>query len=127
MSEQNNAKRILLLEDSEDTRVLLSRQLTKAGYEVLEAEDAVEAGNRLLEGLPQLIIADIQLPYLSGDKFIAALRAEPAGRDIPVILLSVDPHLEHHAKRLGAAAYFDKSVTIERLLEVVDFYLGRAV
>ena len=127
MSEQSNAKRILLLEDSEEVRVLLSRQLAKAGYEVLEAEDAVEAGKRLLEGLPQLIIADIHLPYLSGDKFIAALRAEPAGRDIPVILLSVDQHLEHHAKRLGAAAYFDKSVTIERLLEVVDFYLGRAV
>ena len=71
---------------------------------------------------PDLIIADIQLPYMSGDEFVAALRADPAVRDIPVIFLSVDAKLEAHAKRLGAVAYFDKSVSAERLVEVVDFY-----
>jgi CheY-like chemotaxis protein len=43
-------------------------------------------------------------------------------RDIPVIFLSVDGQLEEHARRLGAVAYFDKSVSSERLLQVVDFY-----
>ena len=113
---------ILLLEDSPDLRVLLERHLTRAGYEVLSAEDAVEAGKLVVERSPQLIIADIQLPYMSGDEFVAALRADPAVRDIPVIFLSVDARLEAHAKRLGAVAYFDKSVSAERLVEVVDFY-----
>jgi CheY-like chemotaxis protein len=115
-------RRILLLEDSADMRALLTRQLTKSGYEVLAAEDAVEAGKLLLEGLPHLIIADIQMPYMSGDEFVNALRADPSLRDIPVIFLSVDARLEQHAKKLGAVAYFDKSVSSERLLEVVDLY-----
>ena len=117
-------RRILLLEDSADLRALLERQLVRAGYEVLSAEDAVEAGKLVVERTPDLIIADIQLPYMSGDEFVAALRRDPAVRDIPVIFLSVDAQLEAHAKRLGAVAYFDKSVSSERLLEVVEFYAG---
>ena len=113
---------ILLLEDSQDLRSLLARHLTKAGYKVLQAEDAVAAGKLVVEQRPQVIIADIKLPHMNGDEFIAALRADPAVRDIPVIFLSVDEHLAEHAKRLGAVAYFDKSVSAERLIEVVDLY-----
>jgi CheY-like chemotaxis protein len=116
--------RILLLEDAPEVRTLLERRLANAGYEVLSAEDAVEAGKLVVERSPDLIIADIQLPYMSGDEFVAALRADPAVRDIPVIFLSVDAQLEEHAKRLGAVAYFDKAVSPERLLEVVELYAG---
>ena len=116
-------RRILLLEDSADLRLLLEHRLARAGYEVLTAADAVEAGRLVVAQAPDLIIADIQLPYLTGDEFVAALRADPAVRDIPVIFLSVDEQLEAHAKRLGAVAYFDKNVSAERLLEVVDFYV----
>ena len=117
-------RRILLLEDSAEVRVLLERRLASAGYEVLTAEDPVEAGKLVVERGPHLIIADIQLPYMSGDEFVAALRADPAVRDIPVIFLSVDAHLEEHAKRLGAVAYFDKAVSLERLIEVIELYAG---
>jgi CheY-like chemotaxis protein len=117
-------RRILLLEDSAEVRVLLERRLTSAGYEVLTAEDPVEAGKLVVERDPHVIIADIQLPYMSGDEFVAALRADPEVRDIPVIFLSVDAHLEAHAKRLGAVAYFDKGVSFERLIEVLELYAG---
>lgn len=117
-------RRILLLEDSADLRMLLEHRLERAGYEVVSAEDAVEAGRLVLAQPPDLIIADIQLPYMSGDEFVAALRADPQVRDIPVIFLSVDEQLKAHAQRLGAVAYFDKNVSAERLLEVVDFYVG---
>ena len=116
--------RILLLEDAPELRMLLERRLSNAGYEVLTAEDAVEAGKLVVQRSPELIIADIQLPYMSGDEFVAALRADPAVRDIPVIFLSVDSQLEEHARRLGAVAYFDKTVSFERLLEVVELYAG---
>lgn len=104
--------------------MLLERHLARAGYEVLSAEDAVEAGKLVLERRPDLIIADIHLPHMDGDEFVAALRADPELRDTPVIFLSVDEQLQAHARRLGAVAYFDKSVSSERLLEVVDFYAG---
>ena len=116
--------RILLLEDAPEVRTLLERRLANAGYEVLSAEDALEAGKLVVQRSPDLIIADIQLPYMSGDEFVAALRADPAVRDIPVIFLSVNGQLEEHAKRLGAVAYFDKAVSMERLLEVVELYAG---
>ena len=115
-------RRVLLLEDSQEMRALLTLHLTKAGYEVLQAEDAVAAGRLVLELRPHVIIADIKLPHMNGDEFIAALRADPAVRDIPVIFLSVDEHIAEHAKKLGAVAYFDKNVSAERLIEVVDLY-----
>jgi two-component system chemotaxis response regulator CheY len=115
-------RRVLLLEDSQEMRALLTLHLTKAGYEVLQAEDAVTAGRLVLEQRPHVIIADIKLPHMNGDEFIAALRADPAVRDIPVIFLSVDEHIAEHAKKLGAVAYFDKNVSAERLIEVVDLY-----
>jgi CheY-like chemotaxis protein len=114
--------RILLLEDCAELRTLLERRLAQAGYEVLSAADAFEAGRLVLKRAPQLVIADIQLPYMNGDEFVAAMRSDPKLRDIPVIFLSVDERLEATARRLGAIAYFDKSVDVERLLEVVDFY-----
>ena len=61
----------------------LQRHLTRAGYEVLSAEDAVEAGKLVVERSPQLIIADIQLPYMSGDEFVAAVL-----RDLPAPALN---------------------------------------
>lgn len=113
-----------MLEDEEEVRALLASQLSKAGYEVLAAEDAVVAGKLVVEKMPDLIIADIRLPHMSGDEFVSALRADPAVRDIPVIFLSADERVDQHAKSLGAVAYFSKDVSAERLLEVVAFYAG---
>ena len=103
--------RILLLEDSAEVRILLERRLANAGYEVLTAEDAVEAGKLVVQKAPALIIADIQLPYMSGDEFVAALRADPAVRDIPVIFLSVDAHLQEHARRSGLETNIERGET----------------
>lgn len=116
--------RILVLEDAAEVRELLTLQLRRAGYEVFAAEDAIVAGRLVLDELPDLIIADIQLPYMNGDEFVAALRGDPATRAIPVIFLSVDERVDEHAKNLGAVAYFRKGVSAESLLEVVAFYAG---
>jgi CheY-like chemotaxis protein len=95
---------ILLLEDSPDLRVLLERRPRAGG---LRGADRGGRGRRPASwwwsARPQLIIADIQLPYMSGDEFVAALRADPAVRDIPVIFLSVDarPRGAREAPRRG--------------------------
>ena len=118
-------KRILLIEDTAQTRELVTLMLQNAGYEVEAAEDAVEAGKLLLKTRPNLIIADIQMPYMSGDEFIAALRTEPSMKDIPVVFLSSDERLGEHAKNVGAVAYFDKRGSMVKLLEVVEMYTQR--
>ena len=114
---------VLVLEDSTAIRELLVLHLTNAGYEVLEAEDAVVAGQLVLQAPPDLIIADIKLPYMSGIEFIAAHRTEPGLRDIPVVFLSSRDQYDERARELRAAAYLTKPVTVERLLEVVALYV----
>ena len=113
--------RVLVLEDSDPIRELIVLHLTNAGYEVREAEDAVVAGELILQAPPDLIIADISLPYMSGIDFIAALRTEPGLCDIPVVFLTshADDQFDERAKQLRAAAYLTKPVSLARLLEVV--------
>lgn len=113
--------RVLVLEDSKIIRELLTLHLANAGYEVLEAEDAVVAGEMILQAPPDLIIADIELPYMSGLDFIAALRTEPDLCDIPVVFLTSHGYdqFDDRAKQLRAVAYLTKPVSAERLLEVV--------
>lgn len=112
---------VLVLEDSDPIRELIVLHLTNAGYEVREAEDAVVAGELVLQAPPDLIIADISLPYMSGIDFIAALRTEPGLCDIPVVFLTshADDQFDERAKQLRAAAYLTKPVSLARLLEVV--------
>lgn len=120
MNGSNHHKaRVLVLEDAEVIRQLLVMHLRAAGYEVLEAEDAVVAGKIVLQAPPDLIIADIQLPYMSGVDFVAALRTEPHLQGIPVVFLSSEDEFDLRAREVGAAAYLTKPVRVDRLLEVV--------
>jgi CheY-like chemotaxis protein len=79
---------ILVVDDEEDMRALISRLLRAAGYEVRTAEDAVEAGHKVLERTPDLIITDISMPYMRGTEFVAALRGDGSLPKIPVIYLT---------------------------------------
>lgn len=113
------ATRILVLEDSPSVRELLAIHLSNAGYAVLQAEDAIIAGKLVLEAAPDLIVADVKLPYMSGIEFIAALRTEPSFTDIPVVFLSSADLLETVPKELRAAACLMKPVRVDRLLDVI--------
>jgi CheY-like chemotaxis protein len=79
---------ILVVDDEEDMRALISRLLRTAGYQVRTAEDAVDAGHKVLERAPDLIITDISMPYMSGVDFVAALRADGSLPKMPVIFLT---------------------------------------
>jgi CheY-like chemotaxis protein len=111
--------RILVVDDAEDARNLLSLQLSNAGYEVETAEDAIEAGKRVLESPPHLLITDVQMPYMSGLELVAAMRADVAVPDIPVIFLTATDDVDSQRGPLRAAAWLRKPVDRERLLQVV--------
>ena len=80
---------------------------------------------RVLE-LPDLVVCDVDMPYMSGYEFVAALKSDPLTQQIPVIFLTVRDDVADHAGRLGAAAYLRKPVTADRLLQAVDLYAPRA-
>lgn len=115
--------RILVLDDAKFVRELLRLHLSNAGYEVMAAEDAIVGGRMLLESRPDLIITDVQMPYMSGLDFIAALRADPEIPDIPVIFISSHDDAAPRARHLMAAAYLVKPVSADRLLDVVALHV----
>jgi len=113
--------KVAVVDDDRFIRYLLDLHLRKAGYEVFAAEDAVEAGRVILERKPDLILCDVDMPFMDGYEFVSALRADPATRDIPVVFLTVSKSLDERAKPLRAG-HLVKPVTADDLLRTVAEY-----
>ena len=113
------AARILIVDDDESLRELLRLHLSAAGYEVQVASDAIAAGYMVLQGAPDLIITDVNMPHMSGFEFVAALRTEPALAALPVIFLTSVEDGDSRGRELGAAGYLTKPVRADRLLALV--------
>jgi CheY-like chemotaxis protein len=114
--------KILVVDDEQGMRELLSLHLGNAGYDVITAEDAIVAGHLVVSQKPDLMLVDMQMPYMNGDEFVTALRGDPSTRDIPVIFLSSDEDVSD--RKLGAVAYLKKPVMADRLLEVVALFIA---
>ncbi|HUQ24206.1 MAG TPA: response regulator [Burkholderiales bacterium] len=112
------AKIAVVIDDDRFIRYLLDLHLRKAGYEVFTAEDAVAAGRVILERGPDVILCDVDMPFMDGYEFVSALRADPATRHIPVIFLTVNKNVGERAKQLGAG-YLVKPVMADELLRTV--------
>jgi DNA-binding response OmpR family regulator len=113
------AAHILVVDDDESIRELLRLHLGSAGYEVDTAEDAIVAGYKVLRRPPDLIIADVNMPHMSGFEFVAALKADKSVPYIPVIFLTSMDDGDHRGKELGAVGYILKPVRSDRLLALV--------
>ena len=79
---------ILVVEPNEDLREDIRLHLKLAGYEVATAEDAVVAGHRVLHHPPDLILVRDKMPYMGGEEFAAALRADSTMPKIPVMVMN---------------------------------------
>jgi diguanylate cyclase (GGDEF)-like protein len=110
---------ILVVDDDESMRELVRLHLANAGYDVRLAEDAVAAGHLVLRNPPDLIIADVEMPYMDGFQFVEALKSDPAVSAIPVIFLTVRADGESRSKAIGAAGYLTKPLVLDRLLAMV--------
>jgi DNA-binding response OmpR family regulator len=121
--------RILIIDDDTSFRDLLRIHLSAAGYEVQVAEDGVTGGRALLELAPDLIVSDVNMPFLDGFELLSLMRADPGTASIPVILLSgrSDGDTMAKAVELGAADFLTKPVTRDQLLESVEACLMRAL
>jgi CheY-like chemotaxis protein len=112
-------KRVLVMDDDECMRELLRLHLCNAGYEVLVAEDAVVAGHMLLQQRPDLILTDIEMPYMNGLEFLQAVKADHTTCSVPVILVTGSGDEGVKAKKLGAAAFLTKPLLAPELLSAV--------
>jgi CheY-like chemotaxis protein len=115
-------KRILIVEDDDLTREMLTTILQGEGYLTETAADGCAALAHLRMGaLPDLILLDLLMPIMNGWEFRAAQEQEVRLASIPVVIVSAtDRDLAEAASSLHAAAHLRKPITIEDLLDVVS-------
>lgn len=109
---------ILLAEDNEMNRDMLSRRLTRKGYTVLIAEDGQKAVDMATASLPDLVLMDMSLPMIDGWEATRRLKAAEATAGIPVIALTAHAMQGDREKALEAGCddYDTKPVELARLL-----------
>ena len=119
--------RILIIDDDVGFRDLLRIHLSAAGYQVQVAEDGVTGGRALLAQTPDLIVSDLNMPFLDGFELLSLLHSDAETATIPVILLSgrSDGDTMAKAVELGAADFLTKPVTRDQLLESIEACLSR--
>jgi two-component system, cell cycle response regulator DivK len=118
--------KILLVEDNEMNRDMLSRRLQRRGYEVTLAVDGEEGLALARSEEPDLILMDMSLPVVDGWEATRRLKADPATRAIPVIALTAHAMADDRDKALeaGCDAYDTKPIELSRLLEKIEALLG---
>jgi CheY-like chemotaxis protein len=119
--------RILLVEDNEMNRDMLSRRLSRAGYEVVIAVDGLRALSAARSEVPDLILMDMSLPEIDGWEATRRLKADAATRRIPVIALTAHAMVSDRQKALEAGCddYDTKPVDLPRLLGKMQTVLDR--
>lgn len=118
--------RILLVEDNEMNRDMLSRRLMKKGFEVVIAVNGQEGLDMASSQNPDLILLDMSLPVMDGWTAAGHLKSNAATKDIPVIALTAHAMEEDRDKALNAGCddYDTKPVDFKRLLGKINERLG---
>jgi CheY-like chemotaxis protein len=119
--------KILLVEDNEMNRDMLSRRLIRSGYEVVLAVDGEQGVALAASGRPDLVLMDMSLPILDGWEATRRLKADPATREIPVIALTAHAMAgdEKKAREAGCDDFDTKPVEFARLLSKVEGLLEK--
>ncbi len=119
--------KILLVEDNEMNRDMLSRRLARRGYEVVVAVDGREGVAKARAEAPALVLMDMSLPVLDGWEATRELRADPATRSIPIIALTAHAMAGDRERALAAGCddFDTKPIELERLLGKIEALLAR--
>ena len=118
--------KILLVEDNEMNRDMLSRRLVRNGFEVVVAVDGGQAVTMAAAEKPDLILMDMSLPVMDGLEATRQVKAAPETRSIPIIALTANALVEDREKALAAGCddFDTKPVELPRLLEKIRNKLG---
>ena len=119
--------KILLVEDNEMNRDMLSRRLERKGYSVVLAVDGAAGIAQAKAEAPELILMDMSLPVIDGWEATRQLKADPATAPIPVIALTAHAMAEDRDKALGAGCddFDTKPVEFNRLLHKIEELLKK--
>ena len=120
--------KILLVEDNEMNRDMLTRRLERHGYEVCCAPDGPTGVQMAADEQPDLILMDVALGEMDGWEATELIKARPATTDIPIIALTAHALASDREKSIevGCSDFDTKPVDLPRLLQKIQACLGRA-
>ena len=118
--------KILLVEDNEMNRDMLTRRLERKGFDIVLAVDGQAGINMAATESPDLILMDLSLPVVDGWEATRQIKANPATQAIPVIALTAHAMAgdEQKAMKAGCNDYDTKPVDLKRLLGKIENLLG---
>ena len=123
--DQRSGRTIMIVEDYDDTRILLRRVLERLGYSVLEASNGQEAVNIADREHPDLILMDLDLPILDGIAATQRIRKQPEMEKVPIVAVTAYPMSYTHVKAFakGCNEYLAKPIDTTELERLVTHYL----
>ncbi|WP_018987969.1 hybrid sensor histidine kinase/response regulator [Aromatoleum toluclasticum] len=119
---------VMVVDDSLTVRKITGRLLEREGYRVITAKDGVDALERLIESVPDLILSDIEMPRMDGFDLLRNIRSDARTRDVPVIMITsrlADKHRQL-AEKIGANEYLGKPYEEGELLALLQHYTAKA-
>ncbi len=129
MEKEGTGKKILVVDDKEDSRVLVGKVLRLRGYDVIGAATGEDAVNMAQTELPDLILMDVRLPGgIDGLEATRRIKALPQLAHIPILAMtaSVRPEDEHKALNAGCSGFVRKPIDIDELPKQVAEHIARA-
>jgi chemosensory pili system protein ChpA (sensor histidine kinase/response regulator) len=116
---------VMVVDDSLTVRKITQRLMTREGYQVILARDGVEALEKLLEGVPDVMLVDIEMPRMDGFELTRNIRADARLKHVPIIMITsrtADKHRDY-ATEIGVNHYLGKPYQEEELLHLVAGYM----
>ena len=110
---------ILVVDDDGPILLLMQNLLREFGFEPLTAASGEEALATARERTPDLVLLDRNMPGMSGDEVLSAMRAESSLADVPVLILSGSPIERDELRRLGATAAVLKPFDVDALVKAI--------
>lgn len=117
--------KILYIEDNDDNIYMITRRLSRTGYEVIVARDGEEGLAMARSEEPALILMDLDLPIIDGWEATRRLKTSAATRHIPVIAVSAYAMASDRQKAFSAGCddFFPKPINLKRLIEGIERFL----
>ncbi len=115
------SKLILTVDDSTSVRQMVAFTLRNEGYEIMEAVDGLDALEKLEEKPADMVLTDLNMPNMDGIELIRVLRAKPAFKFIPIVLLTTESQAEKkmEGRKAGATGWIVKPFNADQLVGVV--------
>jgi len=122
-------RRVLVIDDEPDVRLLYRVNLRHAGYEVLEADDGEQGIEVALEHLPDAVVLDLMMPRADGFEVLRVLRSHPDAGEVPVLVLTADTRSSDHrlCYELGADDVITKPFVPEDLTQGISRILDASL